>query len=174
MKAPHPTPKQPLVQTLKWVLGIACLTLIVAEFFLTNVAKLSADVSGSSGSSDPMGTLFTLSNEGLLPVYDIQAGCEVMRVDTPPPSNRHFVGPKAFYFPESRAEILSPGHKIIVPCGRTIAMTLDNAETLEIRADMFIVVTYRPKGLLWHKSEKFPVEMVKTEDGAWLGKSIPR
>ena len=167
-------PKKPLLRALKWVAATAFVTLSAAGFVLVNLPKLSADVTASTPSSDPMGTMFTVSNEGLLPVYDIQAGCEVMRVDTPAPGNKHFVGPKAFYFPESRAEILSPGDKMIVPCGRTIAMTMDNAETLGIRADMFIVVTYRPKGLLWHKSEKFPVEMVKTEDGAWLGKSIPR
>jgi len=28
----------------------------------------------------------------------------------------------------------------------------------EIQAEMFIVVTYRPKWLLWHKSEKFPMK----------------
>jgi hypothetical protein len=174
MQSPQSTHKKRLVGILEWAVGMASITLIVAGFVLTNLPKLSADVSGSSRPNDPMGTIFSLTNEGLLPVYDVKAGCEVMRVDTPPPGNRHLVEPTTFYFPESRVEILSPGHKMTIPCGRAIATKLGNTETLEFHAEMFIVVTYRPKWLLWHKSEKFPMETAKTENGTWTWKSIPR
>jgi hypothetical protein len=47
-------------------------------------------------------------------------------------------------------------------------------ETREIHAQMFFVVTYRPKGVWWHKSEKFPMEATRTENGTWIWKSILR
>jgi hypothetical protein len=105
--------------------------------------------------------VFSVSNKGSRPVYDVNAGCEIIRVDELPPGNRHFLGSTTFYFPESRAEILPPRHKMTVPCGRAIATRLDNVETSEVYAQMFIVVTYKPKGLWWHKSEKFPMETIK-------------
>jgi hypothetical protein len=47
-------------------------------------------------------------------------------------------------------------------------------ETSEVYVQMFIVVNYKPKGLWWHKSEKFPMETEKTENGTWIWKSIPK
>jgi len=174
MQDPQPTLRKRLVRTLEWVVGIACLTLIVSEFILTNLPKLSADVSGPIRPNDLMGAMFNLSNKGFLPVYDVKAGCKVMRVDTPPFRDRDFVEPITVYFSESRAEILSPGHRMTVPCARAIAIKRDNMETLEIHAEIFFVVTYRPKWVWWHKSENFPMETKKTKNGIWIWESIPR
>jgi len=171
---PRPTPRKPFMRTLEWVAGIACLTLIVTEFSLTNLPKLSADVSGSLRPNDLMGATFNLSNKGLLPVYDVKAGCKVMRVDTPLSTNRDFAEPTTVYFPESYAESLSSGHEMAVPCGRAIAIKPESPETSEMHAEVFFVVTYRPKWVWWHKSENFPMETKKTENGMWMWKSIPR
>jgi hypothetical protein len=174
MQGQQPTPRKWLIRTVEWIAGIVCVALIVAGFVLTNLPKLSVNVSGSSHPNDLMGTVFSVSNEGFFPVYDVNVGCEVMRVDIPPPRNTHVVGPTTVYFPESRAENLSPGHKMTVPCGRAIGIQLANAEVREIHAEMFIVVTYRPKWLRSYKSEKFPMATEKTENGTWRWKSIPR
>jgi hypothetical protein len=173
MQNPNHTPKKRLGRVLKWVVGIAVLTLSAAEFVLTNLPKLSMDISGSLRPNDLMSTIFSLSNEGSLPVYDLKAACEVMRLEIPPPGNRRF-GPTTVYLPKSSAEILFPGHKMPIPCGRAIASKLDSMEMPEIHAEMFIVVTYRPKWLLWYKSEKFPMKTEKTDHGTWRWKSIPR
>jgi serine/threonine protein kinase len=171
---PQPTPKKLSVQTLKRLVGLACLALIVAQFVLTNLPKLSADVSDPIGPNDLMGAMFNLDNRGLLPVYDVKAGCKVMRVDTPAARNTDSVEGTTVYFPESSAEILSPGQRMTVPCGRAIAVKPENRETAEIHAEMFFVVTYRPKWVWWHKSEKFPMETTKTDSGMLIWKSIPR
>ena len=171
---PPPTPGKRFTRTLKWVVGVACVLLIVTEFSLTSLPKLSADVSGSSRPNDLMGAMFHLSNKGLLPVYDVKAGCKVMRVDTPLAGSTNPVEGTTVYFPESMAEILSPGQRITVPCGRAISIQQDNAKTPEIHAQMFFVVTYRPKWVWWHKTENFPMETTKTENGMWIWKSIPR
>lgn len=170
----QPTPRKQSARTLKWVVGITVPILIAAQFVLTNLPKLSADVSGSSRPSDLMGGMFNLSNNGSLPVYDVKAGCKVMRVDTPLAGSPNPVEGTTVYFPESMAEILSPGQQMAVPCGRAIPIQQDNAKTLEIHAQMFFVVTYRPKWVWWHKSENFPMETTKTENGMWIWKSIPR
>jgi hypothetical protein len=39
--------------------------------------KLSLDVSGSLRPHDPMGTVFYLSNDGVLPLYDVDVGCGI-------------------------------------------------------------------------------------------------
>jgi hypothetical protein len=65
--------------------------------------------------------MFSLSNEGSWPLYDVKPVCEVMRLDIPPPRSRH-LGPTMVYLPESRAEILFPGHTMTIPCGRAIAV----------------------------------------------------
>jgi len=127
-----------LLRIFGWLIGIVLVILIVTGFVLTNRPKISADVSGSLRSNDLLGTVFSLSNQASWPVYDVKAGCEILRVDELPPGNRHFVGSATFYFPESRAEILSPKQKLTVPCGRAIATKLDSSETAEIHAEMFI------------------------------------
>jgi hypothetical protein len=170
MQDPEPTGR--LTRILEWVVGVAVLILIVAGFLLTNLPKLSMDVSGSLRPNDLMTTMFSLSNEGPLPVYDVKAVCEVIRLDIP--SRDRHLGPTRAYPPESSAEILFPAHKMTIACGRAIASKLDNMETPEIDAEMFIVVSYRPKWLLWHKLEKFPMKTEKTNNGTWIWKSIPR
>src|SRR5215472_11494647 len=170
--SPPPSSKKRFVRTLEWLAGIASILLIVAEFSLTNLPKLSADVSGSLRPNDLMGAMFNLSNKGLLPVYDVKAGCKEMRVDTPVSTNRDLAEPTTVYFPESYAGILSPGHDMAVPCGRAIA--IKQANPPEMHAEVFFVVTYRPKWVWWHKSENFPMEAKKAENGMWTWKSIPR
>jgi len=162
MQDPEPTGR--LTRILEWVVGVAVLILIVAGFLLTNLPKLSMDVSGSLRPNDLMTTMFSL--------YDVKAVCEVIRLDIP--SRDRHLGPTRAYPPESSAEILFPAHKMTIACGRAIASKLDNMETPEIDAEMFIVVSYRPKWLLWHKLEKFPMKTEKTNNGTWIWKSIPR
>jgi len=171
---PQPTQKIPPVRTLKRLVGLACLALIVAQFVLTNLPRLSADVSDPVRPNDLMAGMFHLDNKGWLPVYDVKAGCKVMRVDIPGARNTDAVEGTTVYFPESSAEILSPGQRMTVPCGRAIAIKPENRETAEIHAEMFFVVTYRPKWVWWHKSEKFPMETAKTDGGMWIWRSIPR
>jgi len=167
-------PKKRVVQILKRVVATAALLLITVEFVLTNVPKLSVDVSRSLRPDDPMATVFSVSNDGMLPVYDVTVGCEIARLDISSHRKTVSKGPTTVYFPESRAEILPPGHKMTVPCGRAVASRLDNGERLEFLAEVFVVVTYRPQWLLWHKSEAFPMKTEKSENGTWVWKSIPR
>jgi hypothetical protein len=167
-------PKKRVIQILKRVVAAAALLLITVEFVLTNVPKLSVDVSRSLRPDDPIATAFSVSNDSMLPIYDVTVGCEIARLDIPSPRKTVSKGPTTVYFPESRAEILPPGHKMTVPCGRAVASRLDNEERLEFLTEVFLVVTYRPKWLLWHKSEAFPMKTEKSENGTWVWKSIPR
>jgi len=112
MQDPEPTGKERLTRISEWVVGVAGLILIVAGFLLTNLPKLSMDVSGSLRPNDLMTTMFSLSNEGPLPVYDVKAVCEVMRLDIP--SRDRHLGPTTVYPPESSAEILFPAHKMTI------------------------------------------------------------
>lgn len=169
----QPTTRKLPGRTLEWVVGIVCLTFIVPEFVLSNLPKLSVDVSGSQRPNNQMGTTLNLNNKGILPVYDVKAGCDVKRVGISPVVSQ-LAGPTAFNPAESRAETLSPGQGMTVPCERALQVNPDNMATSEVHAEMFIVVSYRPKGVWWHRSERFPMEAKKTEKGTWIWKKIPR
>lgn len=173
MDEPTHAPPKMLKRILEWVVGIAALSFIAAEFVITNLPRLSVDVSRSLSTNDPMAVMFSVSNDSLLPVYDVKVGCEIVRLDTPPPG-KPFKGSTIVYFPEFDAEILSRGHNMTVPCGRAVASKLDNGARLEFLAEVFVVVSYRPKWLLWRKSEAFPMKTEKLESGTWVWKSIPR
>ncbi len=85
MQDPQPTAKRRLMRvllrTFGWLIGIVLIILIVTGFVLTNLPKISADVSGSLRSNDLMGTVFSLSNQASWPVYDVKAGCEIAYSD---------------------------------------------------------------------------------------------
>src|ERR1700751_1836803 len=166
--------KKRVVQILKRVVATAALLLITVEFVLTNVPKLSVDVSRSLRPDDPIATEFSVSNDSMLPVYDVTVGCEIARLDIPAPRKIVSKGSTTVYFPESRAENFRPGHKMNIPCGRAVASRLDNGERLEFLTEGFLVVNYRPQTLLWHKSEAFPMKTEKSENGTWVWKNIPR
>jgi hypothetical protein len=112
-----------------------------------------------------MGTVFSLSNDGLLPIHDIETTCGVDEV------RNQFgggVSGTGCTFPESHADILSPGQKMALPCARAVLMTSTAS------AHITILATYRPDFVWWHRTITFPMEAEKADDGTWLWKRLPQ
>ncbi len=141
----------------------------VIGFVLSNTPKLSVDVSGSLVPANPMSTVFYLSNDGLLPIHDITATCGIESVGTP--QNMMVEGFRVKLLPESLASILSPGHKMTLPCAHVVGFQNPPAE---IVANITIYVDYRPDFVWWHKQMEFPMRAKRTASGNYLWKHIPR
>jgi hypothetical protein len=153
--------------------GLGTLLTIVAFYLSYIVPKLSVDVSGSLQAANPMATVFYLSNDGALPIHSIVAACGAPQfkmgkweIQSEPDVR--------FIFPESKAEILSPGHRMTLPCGHLVGPKGGATPTDITKAEITIIVDYRPDWVPWHKRARFPWKAEKTLDGKWIWNSIPQ
>lgn len=149
--------------------GIATLLTILAFYLSYIVPKLSVDISGSSQAANPLATVFYLSNDGALPIHSIVAACGAIQL-TAGNFNWESAPDARFISSDSKAEILSPGHKMSLPCNHMIGVI--NTATIT-KAEITIIVVYRPDWVPWHKTGRFPWKAEKAETG-WIWKSIPR
>jgi hypothetical protein len=167
-----PTSKERLVKVIGWAIGILGLlasVLGIVGFVLSNFPKLSVDTSESVASSSPMGTIFYLFNEGVLPIHDVVVSCANLKIDG---ENLQILGPWEFTNvpAEAKADILSPGHKMSLPYAPAFGLTAINNFK---GAQLTIIVRYRPAAFWWRKTEVFPFRAVRTASGDWVWKSIP-
>jgi len=169
-KVPPPTPHKGLTKTVEWTVGILASVLTIAGFFLSNAPKLSVDASESVASFSPMGTIFYLSNDGMLPIRDVAVSCANLRIDG---ENLQVLGPWEFTNvpPEAKADVLSPGHKMSLPYAPAFGFTAVNNFK---GAQLTIIARYRPAYLWWRKTEVFPFRAVRTVNGGWIWKSVPQ
>lgn len=163
------SPKQSSLWGLERWIGIVSLVLGLAGLILNYIPKLSVSVAGSLQSVNPMASVFALSNDGLLPVRDLFVVCGTPQLDAG--QYKFQSGPGGgFIFPDSRAEVLSPGHTMALPCGHIFGVADPSSIT---KAEITIVVRYRPDFLFWHKTANFNWKAEKTLDGTWIWKSTP-
>jgi hypothetical protein len=167
---PPPAPQKGLIKTVEWAVGILASVLTIAGFVLSNAPKLSVDASESVASFSPMGTIFYLSNEGLLPIHNVVVSCANLRIDG---ENLQILGPWEFTNvpPEAKADVLSPGHRMSLPYAPAFGFTAINNFK---GAQVTIIVRYRPAYLWWRKTEAFPFRAVRTVNGGWIWKSVPQ
>jgi hypothetical protein len=169
MPDPQPTPNKRLIKIVEWALGILASVLTIAGFVLSNAPKLSVDASESVASFSPMGTIFYLSNEGMLPIHNVAVSAANLRIDG---ENLQVLGPWEFTNvpPEAKADVLSPGHRMSLPYAPAFGFTAINNFK---GAQLTIIVRYRPAGVWWRKTEVFPFRTVRTASGGWIWKSVP-
>lgn len=172
-QAPLLTPQKRLMKTVKWVAGILgalASVLTIAGFVLSNAPKLSVDASESVASFSPMGTIFYLSNEGVLPIHSVAVSCANLHIDG---EGLQVLGPWEFTNvpPEAKADVLSPGHRMSLPYAPGFGFTAVNNFK---GAQLTIIVRYRPAGVWWRKTEVFPFRAIRTVSGSWIWKSVPQ
>lgn len=144
-------------------LGV-CTVLSLLAGVVSFLPKLSVDISGSLRSQEAMGTVFYLSNDGVITVRDVTAACRADDIRTERGQSVSNIG---FLNPDSFADKLSPGHKMTLPCARVNITGVTTAR-------MTIDVSYKPAWAWWYRHERFPLEAERTQDGTWIWKSIPR
>lgn len=133
---------------------------------LALIPRLSIHTSGTIRQRDPMGTVFTIYNDGLLPIHDVDAICGIDSVLTAQGGGVSNIGLK---MPESHANVLSPSNGMSLPCAHAMNMG-ENAASAKIA----IIVTYRPDWVPWHRRSTFPMQAGKADDGTWVWKALPQ
>jgi hypothetical protein len=142
---------------------------------LSIAPKFSTDVSGSLEPANPMATVFVLSNHGPLPIHNVIAKWGEIQLNAPPFAKIQSAPDSGILLRGSKAEVLSPGHKMTLPCAHAIGLMggVGNPESVT-SAEMTIIVDYRPDWIPWHMTTKFPWMAEKTQNGNWIWKSISR
>lgn len=65
------------------IFGAISAVVTILGFALSYAPRLSVHVSDSLVPSNPLSVVFTLSNDGLLPVHDVQTSCSDVSVENP-------------------------------------------------------------------------------------------
>jgi hypothetical protein len=149
------------------VLGGIATILTLAGFYLSYLApKLSVDAGGSLQPSSPMGTIFYLSNDGVLPIHNVEVTLGNLEI-----TGQNLVitgmGTEFQAAPEAKADILSPGHKMTLPYAPAFGFTAVSNFT---GARLLIRAHYRPDYVPWRKTAIFPFRAIRT----WIWASIPQ
>jgi hypothetical protein len=150
--------------------GIATLLTIAAFYLSYLVPKLSVDATGSLQPTSPMGTIFYLSNDGALPIHDVEVTCGNLEITG---QNLQVLGMGIEFqaHPEARADVLSPGHKMTLPYAPAFGFAAVSNLT---GARLVIRAHYRPDYVPWRKTEVFPFQAIRAANGTWLWKSLPQ
>jgi len=163
--------KTPIWKTLLEGFGIFATIVGILAAILAFLPKLSVGVSGSLEPANPVKSVFFLSNDGQLPVYDIMVKCNFPKVKYFDGSGIDSSPDSGFIFPESRANMLSPGHTMTLPCAHSLGFKRPEYLT---EAEITIIVDFRPDYIWWHKRAVFPWRGEKAANGNWIWKSLPR
>jgi len=156
-KTPQRSPKRMLLEIFGVIGTLASIVGILA--FLP---RISVDTQGSVRAHDPFGTVFYLSNDGLLSIHDITYTCNV---DEMGPNFGNITIDLG-----TSDSALSPGHKMTLNCQQ--ALKLDNVLFPSLHAT--IHVRYRPSFIWWHQNADFPMQALKSDDGTWVWRRIAR
>jgi hypothetical protein len=150
--------------------GIATLLTIAAFYLSYLVPKLSVDSTGSLQPTSPMGTMFYLSNDGSLPIHDVEVTLGNVEIAG---QNLKVLGLGMEYAasPEAKADILSPGHKMTLPYAPAFGFAAVSNLT---GARLVIRVHYRPDYIAWRKTAVFPFQAIRAANGTWIWRSIPQ
>jgi len=147
---------------LKIALSVAIGTLGVVGSGISIYSLLSTRVPVSPSSplrpQDPLSTMFTISNEGTLAIYDVHASCHVNILRGVNSLTIAGVGGSGG---SNEAEEIEPGDKITLPCfQRTVVSTQQWTE-----GDVDITVSYRPSFYPWHQERKIKFRGERGADG---------
>lgn len=145
--------------------GITFLSAVAAV--LTLLPRLSVEVSGSRDPHDPLKTVFSLSNDGILPIHDVTPICQVDNWANT--AGYSVVGGGKFIFQESHVDILEPTQKISLQCDRVIGSAYPTT-----RAEFSIGAQYRPDWVWWHRQTFFGFKAQQADDGSWVWRRVPK
>jgi len=126
---------------------------------LTYFPRLTIADNGTVRSRDPMGTVFNLTNGGVLPVFDVEQGCAVDITDEN--GRPRIRGLNVWMRPLG---YLGPGDTKSLNC-QHVASGFNSPTSMTVR------IRYRP--LFWFRkfTKAFPLEAEKKDDGSWVWKS---
>jgi hypothetical protein len=142
--------------------GVAAVLLTLAGLVLNALPKLSVGSSGSLAPNDPRAAIFYLSNDGMLPIYQVNLACGLNNLG-------ELTDNIVLELGQQSTPVLSPGHRLPLSCSG--AVQIDRMSP-KAKARITLLVTYRPAGVLWRKHANFPMEAENSASGEWIWKSL--
>jgi hypothetical protein len=157
-----------------WKLLSALSVIVGAIGVIFLFPRLSIEPVGSLRSRDPMGTVFSISNESPLPIYNVQVLCDIDSVQVS--GGGGISGGGSIVPSNSYAEALSAGPKMTAPCDNAIAVrgsTKSALITIRVGYNPFIKIARDPFSVWWRQHTEFRMEAAQSEDGSWIWRKVP-
>jgi hypothetical protein len=141
--------------------------LSVISGVLSLMPRISLDASGSRRPSSPMRTVFTVVNDGLLAVHDVQVVCTIDHMTL---ANQIEFSNVSFVHTDRDSTILAPSQRMTVPCDQGLEVV--GLRTLS--AEMTIHVRFRPDFVWWYRDVDFHMVADAADDGSWIWRPHPQ
>lgn len=135
------------------------LALATLSGLLSYLPRISVVPSFSLDNRNPMGTVFTLTNEGWFTVHAVKFGCLFNSIESQ--DGRFQITNIEFVAEPSSLGDIAPGGYMTIPCNRTVEMATKPG------TEMTVDISYRPTFVWWRKRERFPFKGELSEDGQW-------
>jgi len=160
-------PKKQKRELLKLLVRIAVALGTFASILglVTFLPRLTVVASESLRPKDPMGTVFTLSNDSILWLSDVSIDCGIDDIWST--NGLGFHGFSIRPFSGRHADTLSAGQKMDIPCRDTMMIYEEAA-----RANITIEVSYRPAFCPWHRNAAFSFSAKPTLEGKWVWTAV--
>jgi hypothetical protein len=144
-----------VISVLGTILAILTAFSTVQSFF----TRLNISQNGTVRSHDAMGTVFNLTNNGILPVFDVEPIChvDITSARGQPILSNLGIGMRPLGY-------LGSGETKSLECHHA-------ASNFDTDTSMTIVINYRTLLWFWTGTKMFPVKAEKTDDGTWVWKS---
>ena len=131
---------------------------------LALIPRISLAPTGSLRPHDPMGTVFAITNDSVLPIHNVHARCVLDDLRSGP----MYIHGIAVAENGADAATLSSGQQLTLPCSRVETKQPVRVAKVTIRVD------YRPDFLWWDRTTRFSMEAMPSQDGTWVWKRLPR
>jgi hypothetical protein len=120
-----------------------------------------------------MGTVFSISNDSPLSIYNVQILCDI--IDVTVGGGGRISGGGTIIPANSYAETLSPGQKMNAPCDNALAVRASpKSAVIAIRVgyNPYLKSLSDPVSVWWRKHTEFRMEAAQSEDGTWIWRSV--
>ena len=142
-----------------FLVGLIASVLGIYSFYVT---RISISPGPALDQTDLFSTMFTVSNDGALPLYDVHTECRLNYVKGP--NNFSIVGEGTTREEPSWAPKVDPSEKMTVRCWMPVKS--ETGASVQWRgADINIVVSYRPKFFLWALTREMRFRTQRNSDG---------
>ena len=157
-----------------WQIFVVVATLLgVLTGVLSLLPKLSISSSGPLNPKSAFTTPFTLSNEGFLSIMSVNIFCAIREAKFE--GDREIIGTEdyrsRFTTPDHAAAELKPDEKYTFSCA-----FLFNEDAPLIKADIAIIISYRPAWVPWRQEKVSRFVTKKSSDGRlhWFSQPISK
>ena len=136
-------------------LGVAAILGLFATLYAINPKIIVAPIERMEA-NNPLSTLFSVLNDGLLPIYSVKFDCATNDIEN---ETNHRVAGFVLSFPNTDRAKLSPGDSATIKCGIG-----DFGPKLR-KAEIELIISFRPAYWPFKITRYFPFAGINSKDG---------